>query len=135
MTDAPGTEIAAAEQRIHRVALVLAAAVVLIGALGFRSWAVAGAAALGALLAWINLRWLGEGITAVVLPANTKKIKWLVARYLLRLVLIGSVLYVIIRVSLAGAMGLVAGLSVYVLSMMVEALRSLLRAGKSHAGT
>lgn len=133
--DQSETEISNAELRIRRNAVVLGAILVLGCAAGFRSWIVPSAAALGTLLAWVNFRWLGEGISAVVLPAKTKGIKWLVAKFLLRLVLIGAVLYAIIRVSLAGAMGLVAGLSVYVLSMMLEAVWSLFRAGKTHAGT
>jgi hypothetical protein len=73
---------------------------------------------------------MSAGISAVVLPANRKKVKRLVLKFLLRLVLIFVVLYVMIRVSVIGLLGVVIGLSVYVAAMMAEAGISLFSASK-----
>ena len=117
--------MADSERRVHRIALWIG--VVLAIAYGgfFRSWMAAASVIIGMALAWVNFRWMSAGITAVIVPANTKKIRSLLVKFLLRLVLIGAVLYAMIRVSRAGVGGVLLGLSMYVLAIMAEAILAL----------
>ncbi|MBI2822430.1 MAG: hypothetical protein HYX74_09410 [Acidobacteria bacterium] len=91
----------------------------------FQDWLAAASVMIVMALAWVNFRWLGAAIEGILLGSNPKKIKYLVFKFLLRLLLILGILYVMIRVSLVAAGGLLLGLSMYVLAIMVEAVLSL----------
>ncbi|MBI4454496.1 MAG: hypothetical protein HY644_01210 [Acidobacteria bacterium] len=126
-----GLEISRSERRIHRIALAIAA-VSIVGYWSlFRFWLAPISVLLGVVLAAINFHWLRAGVEGVILPSNRKKIKWLVFKFLARLVLIFGVLYAMIRVSLVGAGGVLVGLSMYVLAIMAEAVFSLLSSTKN----
>lgn len=129
------SDIARSEMRIRRAAVWTAAVFVLVSGLLFRVWIIPAFVALGAGLAWLNFRWLAAAVSGVVIPGNPEKIKYLVVKFLLRLVLILAVLYATIRVSFAAMMGLLLGLSVYVLAIMLEAVRALFQTRKTNAGT
>jgi hypothetical protein len=53
------------ERRIERFVLVLGAAIVLVSAMGWGRRAAMGAA-IGAVLCWVNFRWLREGAGGVI---------------------------------------------------------------------
>ncbi len=121
---------ARSETRIQRFAFGIAALCVIGYWMLLRTWTAPLSVVLGALLAWLNFRWLSAGVGGVLRPANSRRIKYLIAKFLLRLVLILVVLCVIIRVSLSATGGVLLGLSVYVLAIMTEAVSSLFRSAK-----
>lgn len=117
---------AQSERRIRRTAAAAAAIFTVGYGAIVQTWMAPVSVLLGAGLAWINFGWMAAGVTAIVIPANPKKINKLVFRFLFRLVLILGILYVMIRVSLVAALGVLAGLSIFVVAMMVEAVLLLL---------
>jgi hypothetical protein len=116
---------AESERRVYRVALWIGAVLTVAYGSFFRSWMAAASVMIGMALAWVNFRWLSAGVTAVIMPANSKKIKSLLVKFLMRLVLVVAVLYAMIRVSLVGFGGVLLGLSMYVLAIMAEAILAL----------
>jgi hypothetical protein len=123
-------QLAHTERRIRRLAIVIASLSVVVYPLLLRNWVSVLAVVLGAALAWLNFHWLSAGVEAMLRPANPKKIKFLVAKFLLRLLLIFAALYAMIRVSLEMAGGLLLGLSVYILAIMAEAFFSVFSSAK-----
>ncbi|HEY2934755.1 MAG TPA: ATP synthase subunit I [Acidobacteriota bacterium] len=121
----------AAEKRIHSTALGMALAGAIIYGLVVQNWIAVASVLLGAAVSWVNFRWLSASVSAVVLGVRYKKIKYLIAKFLLRLALIFLVLYVMIRVSPAAVLGFIVGLSVYILAIMAEAILSLFSLPKS----
>jgi hypothetical protein len=91
------------EVRIGWLTLILgAAAVIAAAALGDRKWA--GGLAVGAVLGWLNFRWLGRGLDALVLASTAqygheKPIVpwWTYVLAVFRYALIGLTVYVIFR--------------------------------------
>jgi len=118
------------ETRIQRFALGIAVLCVIGYWMLLRTWVAPISVVLGALLAWLNFRWLSAGIDGILYSANSRRIKYLIAKFLLRLVLILVVLCVIIRVSLSATGGVLLGLSVYILAIMAEAISSLFQTAK-----
>ncbi|HEY3132243.1 MAG TPA: ATP synthase subunit I [Acidobacteriota bacterium] len=129
MEDSP-SNTQRSELRIQRFALGIALLCVIGYWILLRNWVAPLSVVLGALLAWLNFRWLSTAIEGVLRPANSRRIKYLIAKFLLRLVLILIVLCVIIRVSLSATGGVLLGLSVYILAIMAEAISSLFQAAK-----
>ncbi len=94
----------AAEQNIGRLTLWLGGAATLIAWMFFSPRAAAGVA-VGALLAWVNHRWLGQSLDAVTRAASaqgaaspgrvdTRVPRWTYFKFIARYGLIGVVLYV-----------------------------------------
>ena len=91
------------EIRISWLTLSLGAAAVLAAAaLGYRKWA--GGLAVGAVLGWLNFRWLGRGLDALVLASTAQHGHekplvpwWNYVLAVLRYALMGLTVYVIFK--------------------------------------
>ncbi len=89
------------EVRISRLTLMFGAlAVIAAAASGHRSWA--GGLAVGAVLGWLNFRWLGRGLDALVIASSARhgqekpQVPWWTSLLaLLRYALIALTVYVI----------------------------------------
>lgn len=129
-TQDSSSNTARSETRIQRFAFGIAALCVVGYWMFLRTWTAPLSVVLGALLAWLNFRWLSAGVEGVLRPANSSGIKYLIAKFLLRLVLIFVVLCVIIRASLSAGGGVLLGLSVYILAITADAVSLLFRTAK-----
>ena len=107
---------------------VLAVAVPLVGWAGFGARTALGLAC-GCLIALFNFFWLKRGVEAladrVVGAGKSQSGKGVVARFLLRYVLMGIGAYVILSVSPASLYGLLAGLFLPVAAIACEAAYEL----------
>lgn len=91
------------EIRIAWLTLILGAVAVLTAAaLGHRKWA--GGLAVGAALGWLNFRWLGQGLDALVVASTAQHSHerplvpwWNYVLVVLRYALIGLTVYVIFK--------------------------------------
>lgn len=119
------TTLPDSEKRIHRMALWMGILLVIGSFIVSRNWMATVSVLIGTLLAWVNFRWLSAGVTAVVFQARHKKIRYLIAKFFMRVALIMLVLYVMIRTSPAAVLGFLTGLSVYILAVMAEAILSM----------
>src|SRR5690606_27162968 len=116
-------------ERLSRHALIIAP-LLLLGGLTW-SLEVGLSILIGELLAWVNFRWMTAGVNRV-LTVNTevegespRRIS--LAKYLLRLLLIFSVLFAMIHFSFLSPIGTLLGLSIFVLSGMLEAILLLIQ--------
>ena len=89
----------------------------------------AGGVALGSVLAWINYRWLKQGLGAFEQvsrqqagAANVRIPKWVMLRFFARTALILIILYVSLAYSLLPAWALLAGLFTLVAAVIVESV-------------
>jgi ATP synthase I chain len=122
---------AASKQRIER-GLVAAGVVVTAGAAYFGSALAAAAAVLGTGLAWLNFRWLKQGLGAFELVSRQQEgaprvriPKSLMLRFFGRIALILVVLYVSLAYSLLPAWALLAGLFTLVAAVIGESVYQL----------
>ncbi|HSZ19106.1 MAG TPA: ATP synthase subunit I [Candidatus Acidoferrum sp.] len=123
----------AAEQRIEwmTVALGLAAALFAFARWGWRPGA---GVALGAALAWLNFRWLKQGVTAIVkvstAQANSEHARVPMSIYVKffgRFALLLVAVYVILSRSWLPVAAVVGGLFAVVVAVMIELLWELAR--------
>lgn len=129
----PQAELAArAERRIARgtflLGLVAAAATAVAG-----YGSIAAGILAGALLAWLNFRWLKQGVDALVRVSTAdpqgpapRISRWLYVKFFARYGLLGVVLYVMVARFDVPAWSLVAGLLALGAAAMVESVRQLL---------
>ena len=131
----------AAERRIERLTLGLGAAGAL-AALFFWNWRAGAGVAAGAALAWINFRWLKQGVGALAqafsvqageesarIPKNVH------VKFLGRFALLLAAIYVMVRYSLLPAVAVLAGLFTLVAAVLAEMVYLLLRGqGQPDAG-
>jgi small-conductance mechanosensitive channel len=114
--------------RIQRSMIVLAFALPVLAWLLFGARTALGLAC-GCLIAWLNFAWLKRGVEAladrVVGEGKPQGGKGIVARFLLRYVLMGLGAYVILSVSPASLYGLLAGLFLPVAAIACEAAYEL----------
>ena len=124
---------AAAERRIEYLTIGIgAAAAIAAGAeWGFR---VGAGVAVGALLSWLNFRWMKQGISALARLAATQSDgekphipKSAYAKFLGRYVLLIIVAYVILRGFRSMGLALLAGLFAGVAAVLVELIAQLFR--------
>ena len=122
---------AASKRRIER-GLVLLGILVAAGAAYFGSWLAATAAALGAGLAWLNFRWMKQGLGAIEQVsrqqegrAKVRIPKRVMLRFFGRTALILVVLYVSLAYSLLPAWALLAGLFTLVAAVIIESVYQL----------
>ena len=110
--------------RIHRCMVALALSVSIVGGLYFGVRTALGLAA-GCMVALLNFVWLKRGVEAladrVVGGGKTQSGKGIVARFLLRYVLMAAIAYGIFTVSPASLYGLLFGLSLPVAAIACEA--------------
>jgi hypothetical protein len=115
-------------KRIKRCMLVLAVLLPL-GACWRFGWRTALGLACGCAVAYLNFQWLKRGVEGlaerVVCAGKAQSGKGIVARFLLRYVLIGLAAYGILTVSPASLYGLLAGLFLPVAAIACEAAYEL----------
>ena len=115
-----------APQRIE-LTLVLLGIVAAGAALGFASWRDGVGILIGAAASWLNFRWMRTSITGLTdrLAANPQasgSTGLLALRFLLRYPVVGAVVYVTLKGSVASGLGICAGLLLIVPALMVEAV-------------
>ena len=123
----------AAESRIEWLTAGVGTAAALVAAVWWGSRAAAGVV-LGAALAWVNFRWLKQGVAALAQlftarsGAQSVRIpKRIYAKFLGRFALLLAVVYVILSGTLFPAAAVLAGLFALVAAVLVELLYELLR--------
>lgn len=107
--------------RIYRNAVLLLICSILGGLIAF-GWEIAVSVLIGGLLAILNFHWLTTGVDLLLKSGDKRRVGSVVAKYLARLVLIFVALFAIIHFSFLDLLGALVGLSVFVLSGMVEAV-------------
>jgi hypothetical protein len=129
----PESSYAAAEQRIERLTLVLGLAG---AAFAFARWGWRPGAgvALGAALAWLNFRWLKQGVGALVnlstAQANSEHARVprpVYVKFFGRFALLLVVVYVILSRSLLPVAAVLGGLFAVVGAVMIELMWELVR--------
>ncbi len=115
-------------QRIRRGALVFLG-LGLIGSLWFRSIGITMGLLAGGAVAVVNFRWIEAGFNAAMGgPMSSRKRALAVAKFVLRYALLGLVIYAIFATRIVDLKGFLAGLFIFVVSIMWEAFRSALTA-------
>ena len=122
------TEIADVYRRLNAsLAILMIAGVVTL--LGFRHWGMTLGFVLGGAIAVINFRILKRTVISLGdVMAEGKappSVKWQALKYVLRYVLLGGVLYAILRGSAINAYGLFMGLFLPVGAILIEAVYEL----------
>lgn len=126
----------AAEHRIEWMTLTFGLAGAL---LVFARWGVraGGGVALGAALAWLNFRWLKQGVTALVklstAQANSEHARvplTVYAKFFGRFALLLVVVYVILSRSLLPVAAVLGGLFAVVAAVMIEIMWELVRGSR-----
>ena len=113
-------------RRIKRNALVFLA-LAMLGSLWFRSVAVSLGVLLGGAFAVVNFRWIEAGFDAAMgSPMSRKKRVLAVIKFTLRYALLGVIIYAIVASRIADLKAFLAGLFIFVVSIMWEAFRSAL---------
>ena len=132
---------AAAERRIEYLTIGIGAAGAVGAAIGWGIRAGIGVA-IGALLSWINFRWMKQGIGALArlstAQREAEKIripKWAYMKFLGRYVLLIIAAYVILRGFRSTAASLLAGLFAAVAAVLVESIGQLFRRTASGANS
>jgi len=124
LSDSADAVYSGALRRIQRCILVLAVFVPLAGWIAFGARTALGLA-LGCLIALVNFVWLKRGVEAladrVVGAGKPQSGKGVVARFLLRYILMGAVAYGILTVSPASLYGFLAGLFAPAAAILCEA--------------
>ena len=125
----------AAERRIEWLTLGLGAAAAVVVAVRW-GWRAALGLAVGAALAWLNYRWLKQGVGALVqlsvAQADAPKVRIPRRVYLKsfgRIALLIAVVYAILSRSLLPGAAVLAGLFSLVAAVLVELLYQLFRSG------
>jgi ATP synthase I chain len=122
-----------AEHRIERMTLAFGMAAALFVLLRW-GWRPAGGVALGAALAWLNFRWLKQGVTALVRLSTAQagsehaRVPMVVyAKFFGRFALLLIVVYAILSHSLLPVAAVVGGLFAVVAAVMIELMWELVR--------
>jgi len=115
-------------KRIYRNALVILALMVPASALAF-GFSMALSVLIGGLLAVINFHWMSAGVDALFRRAESAAVTATVVKYIARLLLIFVAFFAIIHSSFLSVLGALAGVSVFVLAGMLEAVLLLIRPG------
>jgi ATP synthase I chain len=120
---------AAASKRRIELGLLASGVLLTAGAGYFGSLLAAGAAALGTGLAWLNFRWLKQGLGAIEQVSRQQEgapsvriPKRVMVRFFARIALILVVLYVTLAYSLLPAWALLAGLFTLVAAVIGESV-------------
>jgi hypothetical protein len=108
-----------------RIAMVVVGLVFTAAALVGYGWRVGLGFALGCVISYVNFHWLKRVVSAmadrITQSGRTESGKGIVARFLLRYVLMGLAAYAILSVSPASLYGLLAGLFLPVAAIACEA--------------
>jgi hypothetical protein len=114
-------------RRIRRNALLLLVLFIALGTI-FCGWAMGLSILLGGALSFLSMHWLTATVDRLLLNQGTQGIPSALLRYLGRLVLILAVFFAMIHSSFLDVLGTLLGLSVFVLSGMLEAVLLLFKA-------
>lgn len=121
----------AAERRIEYLTLGLGAAATLVAAVRW-GWRAGAGLALGAALAWVNYRWLKQGVAALVklsaeqAGAEQARVpKRVYLKFFGRFALLIVVVYAILSRSLLPAAAVLAGLFALAAAVLLELLHEL----------
>lgn len=113
-------------RRIKRNALIFLA-LAGVASLWFRSLGVTLGILIGGACAVVNFRWMEAGLNAAMGgPMSRGKRALAVAKFVLRYFLLGLVIYAIVANRIVDLRALLAGLLIFVVSIMWEAFRSTL---------
>ena len=108
-----------------RLAMIIVGLVLTAGALARYGWRVGLGFALGCVVSYLNFHWLKRVVNAmadrITQTGKSESGKGMVARFLLRYVLMGLAAYAILSVSPASLYGLLAGLFLPVAAIACEA--------------
>ncbi len=125
----------AAERRIELVTAGLGTAATLAAAIRW-GWRAAAGVALGAALAWVNYRWLKQGVGALaqlfVSQAGAAEVripKRVFVKFLGRFALLVGIVYVILSRSWLPAVAVLVGLFSLVAAVLIEVVFQLVRGG------
>jgi hypothetical protein len=125
----------AAERRIELVTLGLGAAASLAGGIRW-GWRAAAGVALGAALAWVNYRWLKQGVAALAHlfaaqagAAEVRIPKGVYVKFLGRFALLIVVVYVILSRSWVPTVAVLVGLFSLAAAVLIEMIFQLVRGG------
>ena len=128
------------EVRIARLTLIFGAAGVMIAALrGQRVWAIG--LAVGAVLGWLNFRWLGKGLDALVAASTAQHGRgkplvpwWNYVLALFRYALIGLTIYVIFVYRNIPVSSMLVGLCALAAAAIVASVWEILAPGSGQSG-
>ncbi len=137
---APDIDYAAAERRIEYWTLGLGAAAALVTALRW-DWRAALGVAIGAVLGWVNYRWLRQGVATLARLATAQAgapaprvRKTVYLKFFGRYVLLIGIVYVILSRSWLPAMAVLAGFSTLIAAVVLEVCVQLFRREGPGAG-
>lgn len=120
------------DRRLDRFGLAVAIAATL-AVLLLHSFKAALSLAAGAVLSYINFRWLKQGADFIVSQGTQgRRASGVVFRFVARYALIGLFLYVTIRSSVLELIFVFAGLLTYVAAILIEAVYEVARAIGDH---
>lgn len=129
----PDSFYGAAERRIEWLTLALGAAGAVFAALRW-DWRAGAGVALGALLTWLNFRWLKQGVGALVTVStvqagseHARVPRSVYLKFFGRFALLLLVVYVILSRSLLPVAAVLGGLFAVVAAVMLELLFELVR--------
>jgi ATP synthase I chain len=129
----PDSFYAAAEHRIERLTLAMGAAGAVFVAMRW-GWRAGAGVALGALLTWLNFRWLKQGVGALVtvstVQAGSEQVRVprsVYVKFFGRFALLLLVVYVILSRSLLPVASVLGGLFAVVAAVMMELVFELVR--------
>ena len=108
------------QRRLSRLSLIVVAGSSAAG-LALHSPAAGLSLALGGLISWVNLRWLGQAVDFVVAEGGIRAINIHVTiRYIIRYVLIGLAVYSTMKLAFLDLAFVLVGLLACVLAVLVE---------------
>jgi hypothetical protein len=113
------------ETRIFRT-MILATAVAVVGSLAFAPWRITTGLLLGGLLSLLNHHWLsGSATAAFSVIAHGAKPKLKLAHYILRYLVIATVVFLAYKLDVVSLTATIVGLCSFVVALFMEALREL----------
>jgi len=111
------------ERRIFR-SMALAVTVVVVASLPFGRWQVTTGLLLGGLLSLLNHHWLSSSTTAAFsVVAHGAKPQLKLTRYILRYLVIASVVFLAYKLNIVSLAATIIGLCSFVVALFVEAFR------------
>lgn len=113
------------EKRIYKNGLYLIALFSAL-ALVFFPWKISLSILVGGLLAVLNFHWLKQGIDVAIFQEKRTAIKGILFKYVLRLVLILSILYGSIYISL-NVLAVLLGLGVFIIGTLIEGIYQVIK--------
>ncbi|MBM3804078.1 MAG: ATP synthase subunit I [Acidimicrobiia bacterium] len=121
------------ENRLTRVSVVLGSLTMAWGLLS-ASWRFAISFLLGAVISYLNFRWMKQGVDRLIgsiasdaTPRQLPSGRGVIFKYFLRYGLIGGTLYAIFRLQFFEARGAILGLLLFVAAVLFECLHLVIK--------